>query len=650
MKILSAFKNGAGSDFTGWKQKLRLWGYLGTFTLLAVYFAVFMQWLYQVTKPSFMDSLNVGAKVGVMLLSGLALTLAILPVFLILSAASLLPWRSRAWKGFLWIAALIPAFFLAVTALSMIDNFTYTIFHFGIVTTKGTQRGLYGAIMVVLLAYIYIRILHSLTRQSRISHPNGSLRAQLYSSAAIVLISIPLSAGLYASSRPPQTTDIPVTGQAARTPNILLIGTDALRADHMSVYGYSRDTTPFLKTLAQQSLVSTNNFPNASISAGSFASIFTGKLPTTTRVLFPPNTLRGADAVQHFPGILKDQGYYTAEISVDYYADANQFHLVDGFYTINSRSATIPVFDEYARRVIPEDANYFLSTNVKQISDRLLHIFYIRTYENPLDVVYQGLTTVTDQQRIGQTIDIFRNAQQPVFVNVYMLSTHMGILTSQQQVFSKGEQMNDSNWGDFYDDAILSFDSYMNQVVSDLKAMGKLDQTIIIIYSDHGWMDVSNERIPLIIRFPNGQYAGTMTNNTQNLDIAPTLLDYLGIPKPSWMAGQSLLKGQPPFNRPVFSAVPGHTFLNNLNQLEIDPKKAKAPFYQFGTIGMVVCQNWYSLNTDDLSWHKTAIENYPTPCPANALPSDRQAEQMIINQLQLDGFDVSGLMITPEMR
>ncbi len=74
-----------------------------------------------------------------------------------------------------------------------------------------------------------------------------------------------------------------------------------------------------------------------------------------------------------------------------------------------------------------------------------------------------------------------------------------------------------------------------------------------MVYTDHGYANISHVRIPLMFRFPNGEYGGQIANNTQNLDIAPTLFAYIGIQPPVWMNGQSLLSGAPRLTGP-FSA------------------------------------------------------------------------------------------------
>ncbi len=75
----------------------------------------------------------------------------------------------------------------------------------------------------------------------------------------------------------------------------------------------------------------------------------------------------------------------------------------------------------------------------------------------------------------------------------------------------------------------------------------------------------------------------------------------------------------------------------------LDINNLKPPFYQFGTIGMVICQNWYSLDSTSFAWTEAKIDTYPTPCPSNTLPTRQQAQQTMIFQLKQNGFDTVSL-------
>ena len=65
-----------------------------------------------------------------------------------------------------------------------------------------------------------------------------------------------------------------------RQPNILLIVTDAARADHFSCYGYGRETTPNIDRVADEGLRFTQAVSSSSWTLPSHASLFTGLLPS----------------------------------------------------------------------------------------------------------------------------------------------------------------------------------------------------------------------------------------------------------------------------------------------------------------------------------------------------------------------------------
>ena len=126
------------------------WQRLFGLTILAIYFYVFMEWLFFVTKPSFMDTMPFGKKLEVFLLTGLVPVLLALACLVILRLLGLIPGPTRKFQVFQVIGAALPAFFAAALSLLLLENFTYTIFKFGIITSRGYARGVYGLLMVAL--------------------------------------------------------------------------------------------------------------------------------------------------------------------------------------------------------------------------------------------------------------------------------------------------------------------------------------------------------------------------------------------------------------------------------------------------------------------------------------------------------------------
>ena len=637
--------------------KLHLsWRGLFTQSLLAIYGYTFMEWLFFATKPSFMDAMPLSQKLEVFLLSGLLIFALVLPILLALRLLGWIPGYLKKWQVFLFGGAVVPAFFAALTSLLMIDNFTYTLLKFGIVTSRGVGRGVYGLLAIFLLVLWYRQVLlwQDVLVQAVPGRRAGRVRLQynlgqfIQTGLAVGLLACSLAVGLarHAASATQGTEQ-----QAAlkRQPHIILLGSDGVVADRMSLYGYSRKTTPRLDKLAQTGLLAENNFTNSAATTGSVFSMLTGKYPATTRLLYSPNILQGLDSYQHLPGILQRAGYTTVEITFPYYVDAYTINMQEGFDEVNGRRLAQDKTFQFARKFHFEDVGYFLPRLSERAFDRLQHIFYIRTMPDPYRQVIKPVNPnlvkqISDEDKVNELVQLLAKADRPLFVHVHLMGTHGEQFFPRRQVFSEGENQSDSWMKDFYDDSILDFDSYVGEVVDGLKRRGLLDQTIMVIYSDHADRWRSNDRIPLLFRFPNGEFAGRVHNNTQNLDVAPTLLDYLGMEKPAWMAGQSLLRQEPPALRPIISAGVVDVDCEPPNWwCVIDPKQSRPPFYQFGSLQVVICQKMWTVNLSTQDWSTATVGGHTTPCKAKDLPDQKAVRKLVREHLKQNGFDVSRL-------
>src|SRR5574338_124027 len=96
-----------------------------------------------------------------------------------------------------------------------------------------------------------------------------------------------------------------------------------------------------------------------------------------------------------------------------------------------------------------------------------------------------------------------------------------------EHVVSSAGKTDPAPWDvDYYDDSILDFDYLVRDLYGFLQNKNLLDKTILIVGSDHGQQWSTTDRIPLMFHFPASQYAGVHTENIQNMDVAPTILDY----------------------------------------------------------------------------------------------------------------------------
>jgi hypothetical protein len=624
-------------------QRTLVWKQLFTSTVFVAFLYIFMEWIFFVTMPSFMSLMSLTDRMKIFVISGWIFTIACLIVimaFIVIDLLALpahLANLTRHW-GFV-----IPSIILSALILLLVDNFTYTIFKFGISNTTGILRGIYAVLFVLLNDYIYLRLVHI----SELNEAEPSLRQKtnrwFYASLGILVLATGLTIPNLNNKNLIANHETAGTQQTSGLPNIILLGSDGLNADNLSVYGYYRDTTPQLKELAKTSLVAENAFTNAGNTAGSVISIMTSKLPTQTRVLYPPDILTGIDSFQHLPGILNNLGYQTVEFGVPFYIDAYNYNLQDGFDLVNDRSQNIGKLQDIVKKLGFENEAYFLSRLASRVSDRVLHIFFIRQMENPYNLVTQPVPNLDDQTKIDEAMELFDQSRQPLFIHIHLLGTHGGYYSPSERVFSAGERQITEWLTDFYDDTLIGFDNYVGEVIDHLKATGQYDNTILIIYTDHNKEFKVDKRIPLIIHFPGGEQAGEITKNVKNMDIAPTILDYLGIARPDWMEGESLLNGGPTEQRLIFSTGTTKIEPNEQDVFFLDPDLYKPPFYQFSFIDVVDCQKVYSFELTTYKWSTENVTGYINPCSNQDLLSFEAIRQAVYTRLATDGFDLSSL-------
>ncbi len=614
-------------------NRAKTWGNLFAISVLVSQFYVFMEWLFFVTKESSLSSLTLWEALAVLLL-----TAGILSIFVVAALGALLGLGAlaRLLRGqivFFAIGILVPAALLAVTALIMADNFTYTVFGFGIVTTHGLWRLVYafGFVAVFIFAYrfVWMRAAAGSKKHKKATRLRNGLALGLVAVSTIAITSTILIQREYYS----QLLDT-YSARPARRPNILILGSDGLNSTHLSVYGYERDTTPFLRGLAQSSLVALNAFPNASSTTASTTSVLTGKPPVVAGVMRYPDILEENDAFEHLPGILQEFGYTTIEVGVPYWVDAKAVNLLDGFDSVNGEPLDPPALSSLRRLFGDSQAPYFIWTISKRVTDRLLDIFMVREMENPIEAVTDPKSRMSDLERMERIISLLEKSNTPLFVFAHFMDTHGPTFSPREQVYSQGDSATHPWSENFYDDAITGFDHYVEQIYARLEENGLLDNTIIVIYTDHAEKYVTNVRTPLLIHFPKGENAGTIEHNVQNLDIPVTVLDYMGLARPNWMTGHSLLDGEPPADREIWSIIAGA------------PKTVVAPFYQIKTVQVIVCQKWFQLNVQQNKLSEGTVSNYDyfsPACTEDEMLDAEIARQKVVEYLEAHGYDTGSL-------
>ena len=172
-----------------------------------------------------------------------------------------------------------------------------------------------------------------------------------------------------------------------------------------------------------------------------------------------------------------------------------------------------------------------------------------------------------------------------------------------------------------------SFDAYVASTLQFLKDIGDYNDTVIIINSDHGSEWRIDQRLPLLVRFPKQEHRGRVIWNVQRIDIAPTVVDYLGGQIPVWMTGRSLIGPAPNGRRPVFSF------------LSAESDRERPPFYHLEAVQVALGDQLYRLDLSTEVRRTSRIAGHTAPIEPGELKSMPELEQVIVRHLAENGYD-----------
>ncbi len=319
---------------------------------------------------------------------------------------------------------------------------------------------------------------------------------------------------------------------------VLLVILDTVRADHLSSYGYDRRTTPHLDRLAGEGERYTQAYAQSSWTLPTIATILTGQPPHAhgagfaDGVIFP---LR--EGVPTLAGLLGAAGFETGGIwNVVWCQPQSGLAQGFGFYDYvmtdatnrNHRSASDTT--DLALRWLGEqdpDASLFLA----------VHYFDPHlTYDPPAPFDSEFEPDQRDHVPEG-----FGSAGEMVRIRTGDLE-----LTPRQRESLIAR----------YDGELRYMDEQFGRLRAGMEQAGLWDDTLVVVIADHGeefWDHGSFEhghshfaevvRVPLIVRRPGGPAGVVRDERVRQLDVAPTILEYAGIPVPPGLPGHPLGRG-----------------------------------------------------------------------------------------------------------
>ena len=614
-----------------------------TDTLLGIYTYLAFEWLFLVTKPSFFTVLSWPERVTILATAALPFLAVVFVLWLlmVLLARALFAATKRRFDTVLLSVPMT----LLLTALAtlLVDNFTYTAAGIGIVSTSGATALAYLVAVSILSVVIFRKLLRRYEAPS-VTSSRGSL------ALLVILLICSSGATLQTMFSATEVAAGPssVGSKDIQKYNVLLFASDGVESEYISGYGYPEITTPYLDAMMIESLVFDAAISNAGRTTGSTVSMLNGKYPATTKVIFPPHTLMGADAFQHLPGLLRASGYKVFQESIRYYADGPDLNMREGFDYANSRvvdNASIKGFSGQARIAFAQ-TNHFNEQLWQRVRERALHLATVKPMSRAFQAATGGTTAKVygrrDRQRIDSATAFIRESTQPFFMHIHLMNTHCCRFKPVSRRFSAnfGEQ-SPQNREAFFLDTLVDSDRYFGEVIAELKATGNYENTLIVYSSDHtlGWR--IQKPMPLVMRVPGGKTVGRVASNVQLIDVMPTVLQVLGYSLPSWIEGVSLLETPRDPLRPVFS-------VDGIARERVEGIKAPLsqligagpPTYGVKTGVMTVCQRWYSLDFESGQVAMGTMGEHPAPCDTESLPNQIEGHRLLVRHFTSRGFSL----------
>lgn len=318
--------------------------------------------------------------------------------------------------------------------------------------------------------------------------------------------------------------------------HVILISLDTLRADRCGFNGYTKPTTPFLDSLAAQGVTFENHFSNSNNTLISHASMLTGLVPAAHATIDgggEHKRRRLADAYDTLAERFRDAGYTTAAFTAHPAWLAKTFGLEQGFDHLESEwwdaASNSRAFLRWLDRESPEHLFAFLHfyDAHSEAGGRGGVLPYdssaelIAQFAGPTPAGFTGTVTATPYMCCSRFLRAINEGEEPL-----PPPEHLRFISG------------------LYDAGIAKLDADLASLFAELRRRGMLERTLVVITSDHGeeFMEHGQllhggyhdeiARVPLIVLPPFGPKtrAARITAVTRSIDIAPTMLDFAGLP------------------------------------------------------------------------------------------------------------------------
>jgi len=334
--------------------------------------------------------------------------------------------------------------------------------------------------------------------------------------------------------------------------NVVLLSIDTLRADGLSCYGNPSETSYNIDLLSKEGILFEHVLSQSSWTLPSHMTIFTSLFPSVHGCIISPMWSKFIDKLDDYwitlPEVLKSYGYYTVAFT-DGALLGPTYNFNQGFDICDDSGGGI---EKISQKAIQWLQNY----SYEDPFFLFLHCYDVHRYRPPEEL--ENMFTKKYSGKLKKYRNLGNSLEERITSNAFydLSADDINYLKS------------------LYNAEIYLTDREFGRILNYLKNNNLYENTIIIVTSDHGeefwehkgtghgWTLHQHQlKVPLIIKSPTLSQSRKKINEWVGLiDIAPTILDMLGIPIPSDFQGISLipLVRKKSYNKRIFIAEASH--------------------------------------------------------------------------------------------
>jgi len=385
--------------------------------------------------------------------------------------------------------------------------------------------------------------------------------------------------------------------QDVGSPNILILVFDALSAKNVQLFGYHRETMPNLARFAEKSTIYHRHYAAGSFTSPGTASLLTGTYPWTNRAFHLYGTVAKVFESRNIFNSVPGEIYQRISFTHNYLASIF-LHQFEGDLDLIKNTNELCLFNEYllADSIFDNDRNTaFLGERTimrgQQGQDNQLpsstflsafhRVWRERNKQNVeaqyRDLFPRGLPSANGgpfvyllEDAIEWVQESISNSIAPFFGYFHFLPPHEPYHTRKEfvrmfrdgwapvskpsHVFSDGYSEKDlQSKRRWYDEYIAYVDAEFGRLIESLELQGVLENTHIIVTSDHGEMFERGilehitptlfepiARVPLVIHRPGQEKREDVYTLTSAVDLLPTVNSIMGQSPPEWSDGEVL--------------------------------------------------------------------------------------------------------------